>query len=286
MKYNWIIGILLLLPATLFPQSFVPPQRGSDPLYEKAFILPETNLRSNLIPIEYVIDRLPNREAWRKFFSVHGKCAVVMIDTKAGTPGNVACHLPIIPGMGAGNTVTLQSLSAMLGYPITSITNGVVANVFRLFVIDKRELLAIDVNQLGQPSAFQVSSDLWQTTIAQQANEIPVRGSRVGGTISHGNLVVFGLTKWKDVQISLTPEISATQAYDIGFDYVGGKLKTDKIWKEATLEIIPIDTGGQTYGHRLVWVFGFKRVSFHATWELLIDAHTGQVVAFQDVNKY
>jgi trimeric autotransporter adhesin len=53
----------------------------------------------------------------------------------------------------------------------------------------------------------------------------------------------------------------------------------------TVLEIIPtaIDSG---YGHRLAWVFGFQRAPENPRWEVIVDAHTSEVLAFEDKNHY
>jgi hypothetical protein len=43
---------------------------------------------------------------------------------------------------------------------------------------------------------------------------------------------------------------------------------------------------GNGYRHRLVWSFVFKRPPDEANWEVLVDAHDGEVLAFQDINHY
>jgi hypothetical protein len=115
---------------------------------------------------------------------------------------------------------------------------------------------------------------------------VPVRGGQIGGVIIQGNLSAIGFTHWKNVNISTEPKISAQKAYDIGFDYAGGRSINDEIWKEAALEIIPIDTGGESYSHRLLWNFGFRRMPFVGSWQVLVDAHTSEILAFRDVNQY
>jgi hypothetical protein len=43
---------------------------------------------------------------------------------------------------------------------------------------------------------------------------------------------------------------------------------------------------GGGYRHRLVWTFDFRRPPELATWEVIVDAHDGEVLAFQDLNHY
>ena len=70
------------------------------------------------------------------------------------------------------------------------------------------------------------------------------------------------------------------------------------LWQKPTLEIVPYaparhQTGdaftgpvGSGYGHRLVWAFGFRRGDEMPRWELLVDAHDGEIVSFEDTNHY
>ena len=110
-------------------------------------------------------------------------------------------------------------------------------------------------------------------------------------TINHGNLVLLGLEKWANINIKLNPAITAEQAFQIGFDFIGGQQKIDTILKNPHLEIIPITTyrDGTTetgYEHILVWSFIFRRESYLNTWEMLVDAQRGKLISFQDINQY
>jgi hypothetical protein len=78
----------------------------------------------------------------------------------------------------------------------------------------------------------------------------------------------------------------------------GGRRGEDEIWKKPVLEIFPYapveqqmgqafaGPVGQGYGHHLCWVFGFRRAPEGAMWEVIVDAHTGELLAFQDTNQY
>lgn len=43
---------------------------------------------------------------------------------------------------------------------------------------------------------------------------------------------------------------------------------------------------GAGYGHRLAWTYIFRRPPEDEAWEVIVDAHSGEVLAFQDVNHY
>jgi hypothetical protein len=139
---------------------------------------------------------------------------------------------------------------------------------------------------------------LWQVHIPQVFEGVPVRYGRVLATINHGNLVLIGTETWGNVQIDAKPRISADAALQAGWDYIGGRQPKDVIVERPRLEIVPIAPPvwqkgeafagpvGQGYGHRLVWAWVFQRPPDPARWEVLVDAHTGTVIAFQDINHY
>lgn len=276
---------LCLLSSSLFSQDIVPRSKSTatDPLVQRAFSLAEVQLKGMNVPIEYILNRLPNREAWIQFFNIYGKC-IVYIDNKSGKPVNIIHQFPLILEPGENNKVKFDRTSAHDNSAY--LTKDVVINLFDRFVKDHSDVLALDLNQLGEHTAFQTNNDSWEVSISQQLNGIPVRDGRIGGTIFRSNLSTLGLIRWENVNISTEPKISPQRAYDIGFDYAGGRSSNDEIWKEAALEIIAIDTGGENYSHRLLWNFGFRRIPSVASWEVLVDAHTGQIIAFRDVNQY
>jgi hypothetical protein len=144
----------------------------------------------------------------------------------------------------------------------------------------------------------QVNDWLWQFSIPQEAGGVGVRYARLAGALNHGNLVLLGTEMWGNVQIDTRPTLSRDDAIGIGFAYAGGKLPEDTMWREPLLELIPYAPAGreianapgrpigQGYGHRLVWSFRFERASELGSWEVLVDAHAGEVVAFRDVLHY
>jgi hypothetical protein len=136
-------------------------------------------------------------------------------------------------------------------------------------------------------------------SIPQAYAGVVVRDARLGATISHGNLVLLGTETWGDVRgLDAKPRLSASQALDAGFAYADGRFPEDIIVRSPRLEIVPfappefqVGEGfggplGQGYRHRLVWSFVFQRAPEDPRWEVLVDAHDGEVIAFQDENQY
>jgi Zn-dependent metalloprotease len=185
-------------------------------------------------------------------------------------------------------------MSRTLGRQVASIDPTVVGEFVRRHVLSNRDLLGIDPSQLGAPVATRVTEDLWQVTIPQVHQGIPVRDGRVAATISHGNLVLMGTESWGNVRIDARPRLSKAQAVEIGFAYAGGRGPDDVMVRAPRLEIVPIaprdfQAGeafagpvGAGYGHWLVWTFVFRRPPEVAHWEVMVDAGSGEVVAFVD----
>jgi hypothetical protein len=205
---------------------------------------------------------------------------------------------PLIPGRGVGNQVSLEDLGARIGRPVDGVDAAAVADAVLDFVRQHRDLLAIDLGQLGASRAGQVNPDLWQVSIPQVYHGVPVRDARLAASISHGNLVVVGAETWGNVRgLSEVPKVSAAQALAAGFAYAGGGSAMDVMLRQPTLEIVPLAPPehqrgegfggpiGAGYGHRLVWTFVFQRLPDDAAFEAMVDAHSGQVIAFQDTNR-
>jgi trimeric autotransporter adhesin len=278
------------------------PKKASSPLDRKAFFVPELYISTSNIPLAEVIDELPNRSAWQALAArsaPDGAPVLAFIDPRSGVASNLVQSVPLIPGGGQGNRVSLQSLGQRLGRPVKALDASVVAAATLAHVRAQAALLGIDTTQLGDVRATQVTADLWQISIPQQYRGIPVRHGRLIASISHGNLVVMGAAAWGNVALAdTTPAISAEEALAKGFAYAEGRTAEDRVLSEPALEIVPFapsehQTGprftgrvGEGYGHRLVWSFVFRRLPELAQWEVLVDAQSGDVITFRDLVHY
>jgi hypothetical protein len=272
-------------------------------LEQKEFFLPELTISSANVPLDEVLPALPNHAAWTSLLQARapaGEGATYgFIDPRSGTATSLIGAFPLLPGHGVGNQVSVEDLSARLGHRPARIDPPTVAATVLDFVGRYREVLAIDTAQLGARRAAQVTLDLWQVSIAQVYNGVPVRDARLTASISHGNLVLIGTEAWGNVRgLSTTPKLNGDEALAAGFAYIGGGSAMDEMVRLPTLEVVPVAppehegaagyTGpiGSGYRHRLVWTFAFRRLPDDAVWETMVDAHSGQVIAFQDTNRY
>jgi hypothetical protein len=290
------IAMLLIIPG--ITAAFQPKQTDT-PLDQKQFYKAELYIsKSSLSFEEAAKNDLLNRAEWERFFAKYGSEFHVYFDPRSETPMNIMGRIPMIPGSGVGNQLRLKDISRILGRRVRRMNSTLIGELILKFVLENKDLFGIDIDQLGPVNATQINDYLWHINIPQQVHDIPVRYGRLAAVINHGNLVLIGTETWGNVHLDTVGKISSTEAMKIGFDYAGGRLQRDRIWKEAALEIIPFATEesvpregssglkGAGYGHRLAWVFGFQRTPELAQWEVLIDAHTGEVLAFQDKNAY
>ncbi|MCP4654212.1 MAG: endopeptidase, partial [bacterium] len=284
--------------------ALVPPEEGSESeagadLKAKEFFLPELYISSSHQHIDQVLAKLPNRVAWENFQATRDQAGKgrthAFIDPRSGAATNLLDAEPLIPGKGIGNQVTLAELGGRFGYKVGQIGPPEVADAVLDFVSRNQRLLGVDMTQLGDVHAVRVNGELWNVNIPQTYHGIPVRHGRLAATINNGNLVLIGTETWGNVLgLSQVPLHSDKDAMALGFDYAGGQSPIDEIVLAPTLEVVPVapkpgayrDSIGKGYGHRLVWSFQFQRVPEMATWEVLVDAHSGEVISFQDVNDY
>ena len=191
----WVAG-----PAWTLQPKFQPPGVPTG-LHQKEFFRPELYLSMSHERLPDLIDQLPNRLAWEQFFQRYGRDFHVYIDPRSGTPSNIIGHIPMIPGTGVGNALTLEDVSKALGRPVSAVDEKVVADLIVKFIRDNQDVLGIDPGELGPVRAVQVTDYLWQVSIPQQVKGVPVRHARIAATINHGNLILFGTEAWGRVVV-------------------------------------------------------------------------------------
>jgi trimeric autotransporter adhesin len=292
------LGAMVWL-VTAVPSEAVVANRGGDALEQKRLFRPTLSMAMRNVPLAEVMDRLPNRAAWEAFTrarAAEGATFHAYIDPGTGTVRDITRTVPLIPGSGVGNRVTVQALGQRLGRAVHEVDAAAVADVTLAFVRQHQALLGVDPEQLGPARAARVTSDLWHVAIPQRYRGIPVRDSVLVAGISHGNLVTIGADGWGNVTLlDVTPTVAAATAEAVGFAHAEGRTPEDEVKSPPVLEIVgdgaPAARGvardvGRGYTHRLVWSFVFRRRPSVARWEVMVDAHSGEVVSFQDLNHY
>ncbi|OGF63435.1 MAG: hypothetical protein A2Y62_07305 [Candidatus Fischerbacteria bacterium RBG_13_37_8] len=261
-----------------------------NPIEAKEFSIDEIYISSSEKSLDQIFNQLSNRDEWSSFLA-NNKDAYAYFDPRSGRPSGIYTVIPIIPGTGMSNHITMESLSKSLGYPVTEITEAVVNEIVMQHVSKNASLLNINLNELGSFRTTHPADYLWHVNISRHINGIPVKDSRITFVINHGNLILWGVEKWGDINLATNPAVNLGQALRTGFDYIGGQLPTDKLIKKSHLEIIQLDpkwdgAAGKGYDHALVWNFTFQREGYVNTWEMLVDAHIGKLISLRDTNAY
>jgi len=280
--------------------AIVPPEQSS--LSSKAFFKPELYIPVTNEPLADLQQKQQlspqSTSAWDDFFARNGKDFNVYLDPRTGAATSVQGSIPMIPGTGVGNTITLSSLRQSLGRNVSQVDASVVGDLITRFISENSNALGVDPMQLGQAKVTQVTEFLWMVHIPQQLDGVSVRHARVAAVINHGNLILLGTEAWARPAVDTKPSIAPEQALGFGGDYLGMYETPTNLWKQPSLEIAPlaradtqngqsfIGTVGAGYEHRLVWSYGFQREGEHERWEVTVDAHTGEVLALEDKNHY
>ncbi|MEZ5313984.1 MAG: hypothetical protein R2862_10245 [Thermoanaerobaculia bacterium] len=115
----------------------------------------------------------------------------------------------------------------------------------------------------------------------------------MSAVINSGNLVLFGVEKWGDVDVSPLPNYTAEQSAPTFLAHVAPYVPRDAM-RKAHLEYVPLARGedpqsvlvGQGLDYRLAWVFEPRFEGTDADWEAIVDANSGDLLAFADRTNY
>src|SRR5262245_7983175 len=121
---------------------------------------------------------------------------------------------------------------------------------------------------------------------------VPVEGARVFLRVNHGNIIQMGSARIGGVAPHATAALTAEDALDRLFEQAGGRRDGDTVVDAPALIWVARERGGAhgPWGggidYRLAWRAGLRRAGEAATWEGDVDARTGEVLSFEDRNRY
>jgi uncharacterized repeat protein (TIGR01451 family) len=122
-------------------------------------------------------------------------------------------------------------------------------------------------------------------------NGVPVRDAWLKTTLNSGNIVLMGTQNWVTSAVVTQPVLSATAAFDRVQSHAGTALT---LKRPPELVIVPFEKGddpntvaiGDGVTYRLCWAVTAAAAGDSGTWEGLVDAQTGELLAFRDMNQY
>ncbi|HEX2062425.1 MAG TPA: Ig-like domain-containing protein [Thermoanaerobaculia bacterium] len=201
-------------------------------------------------------------------------------DVRAGRWGSLITSVPLVPGPGIGNTLTWLGAA-----PATDAAyKDAVWSAFKTFLQKNGPRLGINVSELATPSIGTYDNRrLVHVYAGRVYGGVPVRDTFVRATLNSGNLVLYGTRNWGTIDIATTPSVTQDAARNTVRNHLSGFNVTE--WGRTELVIVPLESG-DTYAYKLVWAIGAKVAGSHGSWEALIDARSGDVVAFYDRNSY
>ena len=271
-RKSWILAVLAV--ALVSPLLAVEPPEKLQHVEDKAFQhadldIPAMHQSVALVPVEAgqrAIDRLGRLGV---------NAATAKIDLRSGRFATLLPTTPLLPGSGVGNKLArTQELSPW--------------DAFHGFLVANQDALQIDPAELS--TAYKVTSHedgrLIHITATRSFDGIPVRDSYISATISHGNLVLMGANKWGDRgPVARAQRIDREAAISAAASYIH-PLQVTGEWGKAHLVYLPMANGNGPFNYRLAYSVKVNVADDQGSWEALVDAHTGNVLSFEDQNHY
>lgn len=285
-----LIAVLILVIAASYAHAFKA-KDDKNAIETKEFYGENLYTSQTNLPLKLAAKQLSNAQIWNDFLSKAPE-AVVYIDPRSGRPTSVIVPIPFIPGTGNHNSLTLYDISNKLGRKVEIIGDAEIKALTKQFLQSYASLLSINTEEIGDIKVGKANEYMWHIYIQRVVNGIPVRNSFINIVVNHGNIVMFGVHKWGDVKINLIPSVSMEQAISNAFNYISVKSEFVNFIRRPHLELVSANpklwdgSMGRGYDYILTWAFSFKVERLRNTWEFLVDAHSGKVISFVDINKY
>ena len=283
-----LLGGMLAFATLDQAQGIVQPQIAAALPADRAFISPELEAR----PAPSTLAGVPGNRRRRVAGALEElgvDAARALLDPASGRWVMLRQALPLIPGTGVGNRLEWRASELTAPDDADAV---MLAARGRLLDYLRRQATFLQINpgELELRSGVANGGDLVQFSGSRFVDGLPVRGARFTAVINHGNLVLIGVERWGDINVSLQPALSAEQALTaVGVFAYPAQLAAATERAELAL-VAAFEPGegafGEGYEHRLVWVVRTEFVVSPGRWEALVDAHTGRLLALQDLNHY
>ncbi len=241
----------------------------------------------------------PVFEEWDRFLTEQGGGWKMSMDRLTGRPALLwGKGIPWIPG--SANSIRSEEMGLPPSVQGKDVPVGRVAAEAVAFIDAHPGLFGVKSAdlRLNAVASGPMQDYLYYLDFDWTYHGIPVERAHVVFRLNHGNLVQMGEEYISPTIVSLDarPYLDSETAWQILWGYVGGQTPEDEIVEPGRLLIVPVSnqpspgdqalTLGQRMGYRLVYVLIFRRQGVQGTWEARIDAHTGEILAFQDRNDY
>jgi hypothetical protein len=228
---------------------------------------------------------------WDTFRTKHGAWSAV-VDKRTGKIEVAEGEgIPFVPGR--GNQLQITDISADLGDDreidlarMEAITRAFLPRVAGLLGIDPSTLI-LNQGRSGHPADY-----LWYVDFDVTYDGTVVEGARVVFRVNSGNLIQFG-SENLPAEGSEVPKAKVTrnQALKTVAAYIGGFGAADSFVDGGSEHLVPVALAnsierGKGRGLARIWQFVFRRNGDHGTWRARVDATSGGMLEFRDINDY
>jgi fibronectin type 3 domain-containing protein len=160
-------------------------------------------------------------------------------------------------------------------------------------------LLGVDAASLvlNQARSGQPASHVWFVDFDVYSGGLPIENARVVFRVNSGNLIQFGTENLPHPgAVAPAATLTSAQALAAVAKYVGGFNSLDSFRDSGSLHqiVVNVDNSkfndgfefGKGRGLAKVWQFVFHRDGVMGTWQARVDAATGEILQFADINDY
>ncbi|HWM91987.1 MAG TPA: hypothetical protein VN493_14585 [Thermoanaerobaculia bacterium] len=237
------------------------------------------------------------RDGWTSFVLGAGGEWAGYVDLRSGQIESlVGSGIPWIPGR--GNSLSPANIAIHLaGRPAVDV--NVLERVTRSFLPRVAPLLGVDSGSLAlnRERSGQTAAHLWRISFDVIRGGATVEGARVTFHVNSGNLIDLGVENLPSPgALPPTPKVKREAALKILADHVGGFSSVDTFQDGGSYHVIPVALEdarfaegfeiGKGRGLTGVWQFTFVREGVNGTWRGRVDAVTGELLDFVDLNHY
>ncbi len=289
-RMNQVTARLLLVGLVIASQAGAVVAPGPSSLRDKEFRLEEFDIETAyLSPVELPTASLV--QAGAELAALQAPLDGGRLDLRSGRWVSITPVAPLIPGSGAGNLLSWETAGLQAPTSKASL-RAAIDSAFRGYLVRNAELLRVDLAEAPGPGRISLHQGGRIAQIFQQrvVGGVPVRGSYLTAVVNSGNLVLIGTEKWGDIDVATRPSVSGEVAWKAVRSYVQPHAPSGPATK-SELVLVPLAKSGKVergkgYSYRLAHVI---RPSFDGdlgSWEALVDAHSGELISFQDTNRY
>ncbi len=215
------------------------------------------------------------------------------LDPRTGRWGTLIITRPMIPGTGVGNDLRWSDFDVPAPRDHYQLMDAA-STAFLNFLAEHENELGFATDEMNAPRMQVHGDERIQVYIGRSVDGVPVRDSYITANINSGNLILMGQRNWGDMRVDTRPSLSETDAESALLSHLHG-LQPDRYRAAPKLKLIPVSDEpdhkrvgelGEGLSYRLVWVLTPLFRDDIGTWEALIDAHDGELLAFEDTNHY